>query len=786
MTGLEQNLRYIEREIRFMVKDQYGNPTHAKFADRVIEDACGIPNFCSTVLSSKRPLTAILRAVRGPRGDILMRFFNARLHDTRIEMVLVLVDATNCRMHTGREARNSYEYFNKLYRKAMKRMIHMITGSKNKDSFKSMYRGLRDFAKMDDYDYDEDDDDEIDEYFDNVNDFGDSDYAHACLEAYRDGKTPPEIHVVDHRKSQLKGNEEILEEIAAIEAKLGRHLTDAELDKLLCGDDEDDDLYHDINATKKSSDDMIDSIVDTIYDRIAERLGLVVKTQVDTSSYESLDEFIDREKSKTEVTSANTAIPQTSIILNAPTTEALIGMHNRLKNDVPVESVDAPNDTKLSSDDESDESDADKTNSLPPSSMLGGSYNEADFIDVGASDELDNIDKDEIDVEDIDMEIHEQTIVKEVSAPAENNEHLQHQRLVNSIISDCRLASADITREFDERIRNYFTKLDIEVNDIFTSLVPSNGDDKLFTVLVTIRVTGDYEIINMMHINTVILMYLKNIAERFNISEDLFDTEINVVDSDSTFDMDLKALNTLNKNFTSQTIDNIYSALSAVSAYIYKRLNKLIEVRFVNDPRSNEFDLYFISKSDEPLDAEFEEFYRVELDGEGILNEIFDGFNFECYVIYHLIMNDNDEEEFFEKVRQIIGYHVIETPLANRYIKSTKEFMSKLIGNNDIELDTITASTSLSTGRKNLILDLIYRIYTKQEVTREQVDDLAVQYDIYGEYLVQLENVLRAITMNSQVSVYVEYPTPMVDEDIDDNENTEEENDTPKTSNFGI
>ena len=253
MTGLEQNLRYIEREIRFMVKDQYGNPTHAKFADRVIEDACGIPNFCSTVLSSKRPLTAILRAVRGPRGDILMRFFNARLHDTRIEMVLVLVDATNCRMHTGREARNSYEYFNKLYRKAMKRMIHMITGSKNKDSFKSMYRGLRDFAKMDDYDYDEDDDDEIDEYFDNVNDFGDSDYAHACLEAYRDGKTPPEIHVVDHRKPQLKGNEEILEEIAAIEAKLGRHLTDAELDKLLCGDDEDDDdLYHDINATKKN------------------------------------------------------------------------------------------------------------------------------------------------------------------------------------------------------------------------------------------------------------------------------------------------------------------------------------------------------------------------------------------------------------------------------------------------------------------------------------------------------------------------------------------------------
>ena len=117
MTGMEQSLRYIEREVRFMVKDQYGNATYAKYADRVIEDACGIPNFCSTVLSSKKPLTVILRAVRGTRGDVLMRFFNASLHDARIEMVMVLAEAIKLRIHKNRSSRDAYEYLMKLYRK---------------------------------------------------------------------------------------------------------------------------------------------------------------------------------------------------------------------------------------------------------------------------------------------------------------------------------------------------------------------------------------------------------------------------------------------------------------------------------------------------------------------------------------------------------------------------------------------------------------------------------------------------------------------------------------------
>ena len=99
MTGMEQSLRYIEREIRFMVKDQFGNATYAKYADRVIEDACGIPNFCSTVLSSTKPLSAILKVVRGSRGDAIVKFFNVSLHDARIEMVMVLAEASKLRIH---------------------------------------------------------------------------------------------------------------------------------------------------------------------------------------------------------------------------------------------------------------------------------------------------------------------------------------------------------------------------------------------------------------------------------------------------------------------------------------------------------------------------------------------------------------------------------------------------------------------------------------------------------------------------------------------------------------
>ena len=776
MTGLEQGLRYIEREIRFMVKDQFGNPTYTKYADRVIEDACGIPNFCTTVLASKRPLTAILKAVRGPRGDVIVRFFNSALHDTRIEMVMVLSEVAKLRNHNNRNSKNAHIYFMKLYRKANKRMVRLITGSKNKESFKSMYRGLRDFAKMDDFDYDEDDEDEIDSYFDDVGEFGDSDYAEACLNAYRDGKTPPEsemrTHTVGGIDTTLKGNEEILREIASIEAKLGRHLTDAELDKLLCDDDDDDEINPFAGLTKDRSNDMIDSIVDILYKRLVDKIGGNLAPVVETPKYETLDEFIDREDSNDRYVDVSTpkSIPQNA------STEELIEIHNRLKNDVPVAEATSATD---SSNDSDDESDSDDTNCLPPNDKLGGAFREADFIDVGSADDYSNQsidDNSDQTIENDEASVYESTSNGLIASSKECSDDMQNGLLVNDCINDCNMADSEITNAFINRIQNYFVRIGIKVNDIFVSLVPSNGDDKLLTLLATVRISGDYEIVNMMHLNTVALMHIKNIAERFGISENMIDSEFNVVDSNNTFDSDLKVLNTVNKNFTSKTLDNLYSMMSAISVYIYRRLNKLVDVRFVNNPNSNCIDVYFFSKTDESLGSDFEEFYRTELTADGVLNEIKNRFNINHVINYHII---NDEEEFFEQAKRVINNIIHEIPLLDKYINANEKTIKCLLSNYGIETKEVLHSVDISTGRKNVIVDMIYRVFTKSVVDRSQVDELATQYDINGEYLVQPENVIRAITMNSQISVYIEYHEFNDDEDESENENA-------KTSNFGI
>lgn len=783
MTGMEQHLRYIEREIRFMVKDQYGNPTYAKYADRVIEDACGIAHFCSTVLSSKRPLTAILRAVRGPKGDIIMRFFNAQLHDTRIEMVMVLAEVAKLRSYRNdRKARSAHDYFMKLYRKANKRMIRLITGSKSKDSFKSMYRGLRDFAKMDDFDYDDDDDDdEIDEYFDNVGDFGDIDYAQACLEAYRDGKTPPEIEIVRNTPRldpNLKGNEEILREIATIEAKLGRHLSDAELDDLLCGDDDDDDdaPNYNIGDLKKSSDEMLDSIVNVICERIFEKLNFQQNPVAVKQAPESLEDFIER----TKINDAPDKPIRANVANELPTIDALIDLRNRMNaiESTHNDSTNIVNAVAVNKVEDASESETEESGSLPPSNMLGGNYREADFIDVGDStdDEIVyNLLGDTTDIQDT-----KSTTEGLVTSDEEISSHMSHQLILSDIINDCKLSSAEITDNFITRVRNYFDRIGISVNDVFVSLAPSNVSDRLLTLFTTIRISGDYEVINEMHLNTVALMFVKDIAERFGISENLIDTELNVIDSVSTFSADLAMLNTLNKNYTSQSVDNLYSALSTISAYIYRRLNKIIEVRFVNNPVSKETHLYFYSKTDEPLDAEFEEFYRVELDGEGILNEVFDAFNVDGYMIYHLAMNENDDDEFFEQVRDAVNYQVTETPLVKKYLAENENFIKTQLDFPGITMDPVSSSTDISTGRSNIIIDNIYRICTNPILEQEHRDRLEELLKINGEYSVELESILRAISLNTQVSNFLQF----FEKDTEDDSG--EDRDTPMTSNFGL
>ena len=325
----------------------------------------------------------------------------------------------------------------------------------------------------------------------------------------------------------------------------------------------------------------------------------------------------------------------------------------------------------------------------------------------------------------------------------------------------------------------------ITINDIFISLTPSNGKDKLFTLVVIVRVSGDYEIINMMHLNTVILMHTKNIAERFGISEDLIDTEFEVIDATSTFENDLRLLNTDIKNFAPKSVDNMNSALSAISSYIYRKLGKLIEVKFINDPNSKAISVYFSNKDNTALDAEFEKFFSDELIGESILNEIMTNFDIKNPVEYYLI---NDYKEFFDTLRKILETNIKDTEAMSKHLATNSETIREAISNFDIEVDDISTNVDISMGMKNLILDIIYFIYTKEPFNTSYRDDLNSQLGINGEYSVQLENVIRAISMNTEVSNYnVFYISDNDEDDSDDNEENDVMNDdTPKTSNFGI
>lgn len=149
MTQIEQSFLYIERECKFMARDQYGNIANTAFADRVIEDVTGVRNFCSLVLSSTRPLGTISKAVRGPYGDALLLFFNVSFHDSRVEMVLALAEATRVKQGKKKSTKNAYRYLISLYRQAVKRAKKLITGSdKSVNTYKAVFSSLANFANM--------------------------------------------------------------------------------------------------------------------------------------------------------------------------------------------------------------------------------------------------------------------------------------------------------------------------------------------------------------------------------------------------------------------------------------------------------------------------------------------------------------------------------------------------------------------------------------------------------------------------------------------------------------
>ena len=724
MTGMEQTLRYIEREVRFMAKDQFGNATHAKYADRVVQDACGISNFCSTVLASKRPLTAILRAVRGPRGDVIIRFFNVALHDTRVEMVMVLAEAIKLRSRSNRDSRDAHEYLFKLYRKAIKRTVKLITGSKNKESYKSIYRSLRAFAAMDDYEYDEEDDDE---YFDTFSEFGDSDYAEECLDIYRSGNIPQiEVRHNPQRMPMINfsDSDEIIKEIAEIQAKLGRELTDRELDLLICGSDEDDENIAPnvptTNSTNLDSEKMMDMLVDRIYSKVAQKLGITDNEPAN----ESLEDYIQRQSQATQ-TSMDPKLTQT------------ITAHN----DSPASTAESA-DYGISVDDSTEDSSEEEDSHLPPNDSLGGDISDSETIPLE---------------EDLIVDIEQ-----------ECPPHLEHALVAGDILTDIMKCKHS---ELITKLHNHLTRVGVNDN-IDVMLVPSSKVKSLVKLIVTVRISGDYEVINKIHLNTVVSLHAKDIAKILDLPEEMVEYELNIIDASTSLNSDLKVLNTLNKDYDRSFVYNIYAAACSLVLYIYRRLQKNTDLRIINSPNHEEIDVYYFSKDEEVMEPEIVRLIIDEIRGENIDTEIFNNFGI-LNTITGSIAESGDATQiaFFEKLQEVIKAY----PITGKYTSATIQYMKDYLINEDNEAEVVS-EVDLSTSKDNLLIDIIYRIGSKYEIKAKDRVEFEEQLAINGEYQVCLESVVRAISNTIEVSPYIAYSILSADD-----ESAEE-----MTSNFGI
>lgn len=838
MTGVEQGLHYIERELHYMVKDQLGNGANIKYVDKIIEDCCGIPHFCTSVVTSKRPLAAILKAVRGPRGVILVRFFNVSLHDTRIDMVMVLAEASKLCNHKNKSARKANAYLMKLYRKSAKKMSRLITVSqgKDEDSYKALYRSLSNFAGITDYDYDDEDDDDFDDV--DMHEFGDSEFADACLNAYREGKEPPTFKDLGLGSiADAKDGDAALRKIAEIEAKIGRHLTDAELDRLICGDDDDDDEEDDDDEDRTA--EMVEGLATQIFAKVMQKMNevmgptMVTKTPKVTTTMdiaEEVEKLRAYNESITHPSSGSSPVradmshkpvklseayklPKPTEIPSDTSTETLIGMRNHMHDETPSTT--------------SNEESAEESNSLPPIDEMGGAVvdmtaspevatevnetpnmepateavsdivsrfmnaqNILEFLgsdDDDDEDEEDESDDEEDETEDSDDE-EDETSEKVVDSASlvegSVSREDDHGLILDTILSDYSIFESDHTKAYINRFKNYLTVTGIDVYDVFVALVPSDDPKKLLTLITTIRIKGDFEIINNMNISTIMYKHVMELAQKLGISEDMIDTEFNMVDSIETLDHEMTNLEDYHvKRIWVKGTTEFYSALCAIVAYTYQRTGKLINIAFADYPRVKKAELFFVDKNyeGEGPDTELQKFYDDELVDEGIMDEVFKYFHNRNEITCHI-----GNEKLFETLKGIFADENLNIDgFLDIYADRTLDYMERYFYLRDIPAK-FNYKAIVSFGQRNMIFDMIFDVITKRELTTEEKKELEENLALNCDYQVGPENVLRAISMNLEVAPYVTYRVDTDDDESTEETPTEEKDDSSKTSNFGI
>ena len=265
MTQIEQSFLYIERECKFMARDQYGNIANTAFADRVIEDVTGVRNFCSLVLSSTRPLATISKAVRGPYGDTLLLFFNVSFHDSRVEMVLALAEATRVKQGKKKSTKNAYRYLISLYRQAVKRAKKLITGSdKSVNTYKAVFSSLANFANMNRSV-------SFDPYFDDFEDEDD----------FYDG--------IDEDEDTGMMTDNINRKLAMATQKKGSPLSADERTAIMLGTDDFDDEDDDDEDEEEA---LLSKLSDAILLKMQSRK---IPKDEDSTSYETLEDFLQKQ-----------------------------------------------------------------------------------------------------------------------------------------------------------------------------------------------------------------------------------------------------------------------------------------------------------------------------------------------------------------------------------------------------------------------------------------------------------------------------------------------------------
>ena len=509
MTKVEQYLTMIAREIRAMCRDSLGSMSRTRFADRVIADVCGIDNFASSVLASRNPDAVILNAIRGSRGDSLLRLFSEQMHDARLELVTVLFDA----VRVGGTDRDAHEYLQKLYQKAVKKTRKLVGSKTNrKVEFNSKYPALsRLTGSLDTGSYDFFSDDEEEEGDDGPDAY--NTYVNEYFDALRTGRDLPKPTTYPSPELDMKldVDPDILATIDRIQRRIGRRLSSAEIADILrkLNDDEEDDLGVEPSSKIVGLDPKMQEMVDAVANVVVAKLVTQGATAaqpapIDAKPIEDdeihmkddLDEFIENIDKPQSVKAENPSVTNDKNITKpAPIPAPIFAEPKEISTEKLISVVNGVQK------DEEEVGEYDSSETEPPACEAGGDIEaEANAKPLAAPPSNDGPDDDFVDERLIDRNV---------------------KNIIENIESKLKAAM----ETFISGNAGHLTSLRM-------TLFPSSRPDFLLEMWVSVLIDEDPEGFNVLHMNAIASRYLEMVAHELHISPNVIDLRIGLFCAD--------------------------------------------------------------------------------------------------------------------------------------------------------------------------------------------------------------------------------------------------------------